>query len=283
MVKVPPKYQVLIVEDEPEYANPLTDILKASKLFDVLDVTASASEAWQIIQDKTPDAVIVDLELEEGDGFELLCKVRGKDAEYLQKIPYMLVLTKFDSDKVIARVQQLADFFRRKNEHYTPIGILTHLENLADGFGVKIKKKLASTEEILERKQKKLEAERNQVLRGRIYKELDKYYMHASSQARDYLAEVLLLALKQPRRQRLVLTKIYEQVSDDFERELSTITMSIDKLLKKAFSEGDEDELLRNFPPYAKMAPKPPTNKEFITYLVEEIRFEEYKNRGTDA
>jgi CheY-like chemotaxis protein len=69
--------RVLVVEDEPELAQIIEAFLAASGDFEVV-VAHSGSEALQRCQEREPSLVLLDLELPDVDGVELLRRIRER-------------------------------------------------------------------------------------------------------------------------------------------------------------------------------------------------------------
>ena len=105
------KKRILIVEDDPEQSLGLTIRLQASG-YDVSSVETVAS-AVQEAETERPDAILLDLGLPDGDGFQVLEKLQKKEST--KYIP-VVVLTatgntenlarSFDSDCVVTFLQK---------------------------------------------------------------------------------------------------------------------------------------------------------------------------------
>jgi len=69
--------RILIVDDHPLVREGLIGLLSAEPAFEVCGEAAGLAEARQIIKDKRPHVVIVDLTLRDGNGMELVKELRG--------------------------------------------------------------------------------------------------------------------------------------------------------------------------------------------------------------
>ncbi|MEQ8957046.1 MAG: response regulator, partial [Coleofasciculus sp. C2-GNP5-27] len=67
--------QLLLVDDEPGVRVAVKEYLEEVGGFSV-DVASNANDAWQMLQQKTPDLVITDIMMPQVDGYQFLKKLR---------------------------------------------------------------------------------------------------------------------------------------------------------------------------------------------------------------
>lgn len=82
--------KVFIVEDSPIVRDRLIVMLSEVDNVEIIGAASGASEALEAIQHNQPDAIIVDLHLPEGSGFEVLNSVKTNEAQ-----PVLIVLTNY--------------------------------------------------------------------------------------------------------------------------------------------------------------------------------------------
>lgn len=87
----PPRRRVLLVDDHPIVRQGLRRLISSEDDLEVCAEAETVREARQAIRDHSPDAVVVDISLREGDGIELVKDVRA----HHPKLP-MLVLSMHD-------------------------------------------------------------------------------------------------------------------------------------------------------------------------------------------
>jgi two-component system KDP operon response regulator KdpE len=66
--------RVLVVDDEPQLGRGLTIVLRGAVY--LVHVARTASEALAVVAERPPDALLVDLELPDGQGIEVCSEVR---------------------------------------------------------------------------------------------------------------------------------------------------------------------------------------------------------------
>jgi len=73
------KYRVLIVDDHPLVRSGLSAIIQSEPDLQVCCEAESVSEALQVIDRLTPDVAIIDLSLKEGDGLDLIKRLKQRN------------------------------------------------------------------------------------------------------------------------------------------------------------------------------------------------------------
>ena len=69
-------YRVFMVEDSPAIRETMRNAVESSGTVSIVGFAETPEDAWQALQSTSVDAVIVDLNLRNGTGFELLSKLR---------------------------------------------------------------------------------------------------------------------------------------------------------------------------------------------------------------
>jgi len=259
-------YKVLIVEDDPAYAEPLRACLHHAEAFDILDVTDSAAKAYRIVKFGLPDVVVVDLELAEGDGLDLVCRLRDPK-ENLAIVPYILVVTEFQAKPMLKKLKSgLADFIiKKENKGYTPEMILNHLTVMQDHFFRNQKPEKPPIDSSLEKEM---------FIRKRIDRELEQYYIKQGGKGREYLAEIIYMAFSLPKHETLQITRLYTEVGKLFGKDPHNVSMAINRVLHAAFSKTAREDLERLYSPYVDIGRGAPQAKEFVAHTANKIRKE---------
>jgi DNA-binding NarL/FixJ family response regulator len=90
--------QLLLVDDEPGVRVSVKEYLQEVGGFDV-QVASNADEAWQMMQQKTPDLVISDIMMPQVDGYEFLKRLRN-DARFKSLPVVFLTARGMTSDRI---------------------------------------------------------------------------------------------------------------------------------------------------------------------------------------
>ena len=261
------RYKVLILEDDPYYAEPLRTQLQGDDQFEVLGVTGRASKAYQLLKAGLPDVVIVDLQLDEGDGYGFLQQIRDPK-ENLALIPYVLVTTIFASEMTMSVLtNKFADHvIKKQNESYSPELVLQHLRIVSDQFGRSQIPRGQQIDSALDLKSR---------LRIRFERELDQYTIQQTMDGKAYLVELLYLAYQLPHHAPLRIEELYAEVGKPHQKTGEAVSAAIRRVLDHAFLRTDPETLMKLYPPNldAQKGGRP-ENKEFIQVTVDKIRRE---------
>ena len=95
------KIKILIVDDHPVVRDGLTAMLTTQPDFEIIGQAASGSEAIARTRRDSPDVLLLDLEMPEMDGVEVLKRLRSSGAE-----ASTIVFTAFDTDeRILSAIQ----------------------------------------------------------------------------------------------------------------------------------------------------------------------------------
>lgn len=122
----------IVIEDEAYICKEYREKAKERENLYLIDTTDSADKGIQLVHEYTPDAVILDIELNSGhgSGFSFL---EGLKATCAEKKPLILVVTNITSTVVHTRIRELGgDLIMTKNKpDYNIDSVLDILEALA--------------------------------------------------------------------------------------------------------------------------------------------------------
>ena len=91
MISVMPNSTLILVDDHPIFTKGLAQLLEAQPCYEILGTAATREEALDLVGKKCPDLAILDLNLGEQDGLELI-----KDLKHIHKDIKILVLSMHD-------------------------------------------------------------------------------------------------------------------------------------------------------------------------------------------
>ncbi len=118
--------QLLLVDDEPGVRESVKEYLQDSG-FDV-QVASNATDAWQILQQKTPDLVISDIMMPKVDGYQFLKQLR-EDPRFKTLPVVFLTARGMTSDRILG-YQAGVDAYLSKP--FDPDELVAIVENLLD-------------------------------------------------------------------------------------------------------------------------------------------------------
>ena len=103
------KISVLIADDNKEFCSILSDYLLNQKNIIVTGTAKDGKEALELIQEKEPDLVVLDIIMPHLDGLGVLEQLRKMD---LEKKPRVIILSAVGQDKITQQAINLgADYY----------------------------------------------------------------------------------------------------------------------------------------------------------------------------
>lgn len=111
-----------MVEDDEMVCRSFQVAIRNNAAFSLAGKTGSQKEAMQMLLSLDVDVMLLDLELDEGDGMHLLEEMRAK----LERLPEIITVTNTSSESVLSCVRELgSDFvYQKHNGAYSPENVL---------------------------------------------------------------------------------------------------------------------------------------------------------------
>lgn len=262
------RYKVLILEDEEIFSLPLETCINQSEDFVVMDITGSATTAYQLVKAGLPDVVIADLQLDKGEGDGMLFLQQLYDTKNkLKVVPFTLAVTNNSSERTKKRLNAgLADaFISKKTVGYGPEMVLNYLRTMEMTFACNDKDSNIEEVDLLSK---------SEVMQKRVEAEMDNYCIKYGTDARRYLIHSICYALSLPANKKLKLNDIIQDLTDKYKKNFNNLNVSMNRAIQKAFEETDINELGKLYKPYYNGKRGAPSVLEFISYTRDKIKEE---------
>lgn len=118
------RIKVLLVEDDSNIRLSFAAYIAQNSLFELCGETGSETTGMRLLQEQLPDVLILDLELEEGDGVNFATEMR----QLTIRQPFTIILTNNSSEHILnyLRSDLKMDFILQKsNASYSPKRVLS--------------------------------------------------------------------------------------------------------------------------------------------------------------
>ena len=257
---------VLLIEDEPATCNAF--IAYADQLEDIslIGVTSDADEAVRMIQDRLPEVILLDIELQKGskNGLDVL---RGMEDLSLRVKPYIVIVTNSVSDttKEYARKTFGVDMVISKNQGgYSEQYVLDFLRPMKD-FIQRSYHAGADHEATPETPAQK----QNRIIQ-RIHTELDNVEIAPNVLGYGYLTEGILLTIEHSR------TYLCKEIAEKHKKTEKSVERAMQSAINRAWQTGDVDRLLKHYTARIKSQKGVPTLTEFVSHYATKLR-DEYR------
>lgn len=255
--------QVLLIEDEQDVCQRFKDEIEERDDITLVGITNDSYQALKIIQDYSPDAIILDLELHygKGNGLLFLEELRNLPLSFL---PYILITTNNSSPTTYQYTREArSDFIMYKHQDgYSEIKVIEFLCMMSSIIRSNQKNQnplYATTETPAQKKQR---------FKRIISKELDYVGINPKSVGYQYLIDAILIIMEDP------TPNITSIIAKKYKKTTGSIERGIQNAINRAWNTMDIDELLLHYTAKIRSTKGVPTINEFVYYYANKIKNE---------
>lgn len=257
------KLEILLVEDDPAACKEISEHVDDSDDLILIGVTNNSTNAVELIKDRLPDAVILDLELNLGGGSGLAV-LNDLNSLSLPRKPYMLITTNNSSAFTYETARQLgADFIMSKHqEGYSAKSVLDFLRIMkstiqSDQRSSIIRKNTTETPE-----------QYNRRITRRITRELDYVGISPKSVGYTYLTEAIQIMMKQHTQ------NISSIIAEKYNKSEPSVERAMQNAINRAWKTSNIEDLLQHYTAKVNSFKGNPTITEFICYYANKLKNE---------
>ena len=260
------KISVLIADDNKEFCSILNDYLLNQKDIVVTGIAKDGREALELIQQKQPDLVVLDIIMPHLDGLGVLEKLNGMD---LDKMPRVIVLSAVGQDKITQQAITLgADYYVVK-----PFDMDIFTKRIREMFNtqdVETKRRSVSTQVV--------EREAAATSRGPIDLETEitsiihEIGVPAHIKGYMYLREAITMVVNDMELLSAVTKELYPSIAKKYNTTASRVERAIRHAIEVAWGRGQVDAINKLFGYTVHNEKGKPTNSEFIAIIADKLR-----------
>ena len=248
------KIEILLVEDDKDMRDAFAFCIEKNPHFHLAGQTGKQAEAIEIVKSDMIGVVILDLELEEGDGIHFMEEMKMLPIAQ----PLLIVIT---NNRSVATLEYMrsagADFICQKNnESYSPMTVLSIVERT---YPFHCKKKNMNMEVITFQQNKETEYRKK-----RIEEELVNLGFKITSKGAIYLVDAIYYVAFETKSVNDTIKTIYEVVAQKQYTKSANVEKSIRDSIERVWNKTDEKILERYYPYEISKDSGCPTNKEFV-------------------
>ena len=260
------KISVLIADDNKEFCSILNDYLLNQKDIVVTGIAKDGREALELIQQKKPDLVVLDIIMPHLDGLGVLEKLNGMD---LDKMPRVIVLSAVGQDKITQQAITLgADYYVVK-----PFDMDIFTKRIREMFNtqdVETKRRSVSTQVV--------EREAAATSRGPIDLETEitsiihEIGVPAHIKGYMYLREAITMVVNDMELLSAVTKELYPSIAKKYNTTASRVERAIRHAIEVAWGRGQVDAINKLFGYTVHNEKGKLTNSEFIAIIADKLR-----------
>ena len=248
------KKTILIADTSEEFRTVLAEAIQAEEGLEVVGQTGDGQEAIQLVQDRDPDVLVMDLVLERMDGFDVLEAVKARPMS-------TLILSSFArgcmADQVAARG---GDYYMMK-----PCRIASVVERV----------RLLAAQHWSEGEEGAASpASARQTLEANVTAIIHEIGVPAHIKGYQYLREAIIMSVTNMDMLNSITKILYPGIAKKFDTTPSRVERAIRHAIEVAWSRGKMDTLDDLFGYTISNGKGKPTNSEFIALITDKIRLQ---------
>ncbi len=245
------KPRILVADPSEGFRQGLVKAILAEDSIAVVGQTGEGGELLNLIQEERPDLILMELNLGDVDGIEVLERLPDLDLGYK---PYILVLSGFLRDTVTHLIAHMGvDYYLVKPCHTSRI--CRRIEQL-----------VGDTEEA---------SDYSVALERQVSMALQSMGMPAHVQGYQYLRWSILAVMSDPDLMRGVTKILYPMVAKAHHSTPPRVERSIRHAINMAWTRGDKEVIYRYFGNTISSRRGKPTNSEFIAMIADKLRLQQ--------
>ena len=252
---------ILLVEDDINECKKYKEIITNRKDVKLINYTNSATKAIEICKKYKPEAIILDLELNdgEGNGFEVIENIRKLNSSINPKI---IVTTNVHSNSVynFCHENNVDFIFYKQQQNYSRENVINTLL-LLRGYNRKNIINLQNIEE----------DSTDKIIKEKINVEFDNIGISHHLQGRQYLFEAIYFIIENGEKDQ---TPIVQHLVSIYKKSSSTISRAMQNAIFHAWRVTPIEDLSNYYTARIDYERGVPTPTEFIYYYVDKIKKE---------
>lgn len=257
------KISVLIADDNIRSAGLMEETLKREKEIEVVGKAEDGMQALELIREKEPDVVLLDLIMPKLDGLGVMEHVK-KDVT-LKKIPAFIVITGIGQEIVTESAFALgASYYMLKPFDYQLV--ISRIKQLR-GVG-----NYCRTEQGATAKGGNVFLERN--LESDVTNVIHEIGVPAHIKGYHYLRDAIMMSVNDTEMLNSITKQLYPSIAKRHKTTPSRVERAIRHAIEVAWSRGKMDTIDELFGYTVNNGKGKPTNSEFVALIADKIRLE---------
>lgn len=257
------RLNVAIADDNERILDILGDIVSSDKDLTLVGKAGTGEEMYQIIKNKQPDVVLLDLIMPKMDGLSVMEAVRNN--KNIKKHPHFIIVTAVGQEKITE------DAFRKGASYYIlkPFQNETVLNQIKN-FKHETRQEEYKTQSITS----PIKYTTEEGLESRVTNMIHEIGIPAHIKGYHYLRDAIMMAVDDMDVLNAITKILYPTVAKKHQTTSSRVERAIRHAIEVAWSRGKLDTLDSLFGYTVSNGKGKPTNSEFIALVADTIRLE---------
>ncbi len=268
------KWKILIADDNTAFQTSLNDYFIQFSEYEVVGVASDGLEAIAMIEEKSPDFVLLDIVMPELDGFGVLSALSMTRVE---RKPVVIMMSQLSADGFVSKSLRMgASYFLAK-----PFSFST-LKKFIDDYYKEESTALHSTATVApivamsnqRGYQSQSERTRSLSLDEKIASIFISVGIPAHIKGYQFLREAIKLAVRAPDIINSITKRLYPAIAESFSTSASKVERAIRHAIEVAWNRGKIENINNIFGIKVYSANEKPTNGEFIALVADKMLLE---------
>ena len=263
------KWSVAIADDNERMVEILDEILRRDEELQIVGIARNGEEACQMIKDKEPDIVLLDIIMPKLDGLTVMERI-GQDSR-LQKKPEFVVISAIGQERITEDAFLLgASYYIMKPFDHDML--LSRIQNLKTDR----QRKRAEIRKVAPYETKTAYIERN--LETDVTNMIHEIGVPAHIKGYQYLRDAIMMAVEDMNMLNSITKILYPTIAKNHQTTPSRVERAIRHAIEVAWSRGKMDTIDELFGYTVSVGKAKPTNSEFIALIADKIRLDYKKH-----
>jgi len=265
------KINILIVDDNKDFCDILSEYLEKQEDMEIVGVANNGREAVDLIPQKLPDLVILDIIMPHLDGLGVLEKINGMN---LSKFPKVIILSAVGQDKITQRAINLgADYYVIKPFDFEIF--IERIRQMTNESSVKNNISEPKRQSMQSSQNRPSLVTNNRSLEAEITNIIHEIGVPAHIKGYLYLREAITMVVGNIELLSAVTKELYPSIAKKFNTTSSRVERAIRHAIEVAWSRGKVDTINNLFGYTVHNDRGKPTNSEFIAMVADKLRLEQ--------
>ena len=264
------KIKIVLADDNKDFCQVLKEYLSNEEDIEILGIAKDGVEALQLVQEKEPDLLVLDVIMPHLDGLGVIEKLNAMN---LSKMPKIIVLSAVGQDKITQTAINLgADYYIVK-----PFDFVIFINRIRELVLNKPVSPQVKTKPVAELQMMRTN-ESPKASAGNIETEITNIIHEIGVPAHIkgylYLREAIKMVIDNVELLGAVTKELYPSIAKKFNTTPSRVERAIRHAIEVAWSRGKVDTINKLFGYTVHTTKGKPTNSEFIAMIADKLRLE---------
>lgn len=262
------KIKIVLADDNRDFCQVLKEYLSNEDDIEILGVAKDGLEALELVQEKQPDLLVLDIIMPHLDGLGVIEKLNSMNIE---KMPKIIILSAVGQDKITQRAIGLgADYYIVKPFDF--VIFINRIRELVQNRSVAFQERSKPMIEV--RSQKTDFVKNTGNIETEITNIIHEIGVPAHIKGYLYLREAIKMVIENVELLSAVTKELYPNISKKFNTTPSRVERAIRHAIEVAWSRGKVDTINQLFGYTVHNTKGKPTNSEFIAMIADKLRLE---------